>query len=531
MTDESTRTTLHAAALDLRAALLTAAGDNAEAAANARLRLPDLRAAVDAARDVALDPDPPEPPLPELLPDVAAVDALLADDDPVTWFDRRAAELGGGASAAEALRRVLAAADRGDTAPTNLVELAEQDLARRERSARRLVRAAQLDADAAAANGDSGEQLRKQLRAARTALTEARTMRRRVAGARVGATPVAVPDVTEDRPERLLSAAGKGGALLTAGNLLVLAGEGGIAKSPLSLAAALGMADRHARRQYPRTGAAIAAGGYGDLHGGLFEGAGGPALIVTYEDTAGDVAYRLRNLAGTWWPTGDRARAALANVHVLAGVGPLFGPAPSQDGEGPAFYNARPGPLDGWADLWRGAAGIDGLRLVVIDPAMAAYVGQANDPGPVREFYGALAERAAALQLGVLLVAHTNKASRTNRNNQKPDLYDPGAVSGSTHWTDAARGALHLAYDPDDDDRAGARVLAVSKANYGPSRIRVDLDPVRDKHGEICGFAHGGAWQTSAEHKAEAGADADEAPAGKPGKANGAGKPGPGRIE
>ena len=517
MTDESTRTTLHAAALDLRAALLTADGDDTEEAAAARLLLPERRAAVDAARDAALDPDPPEPPLPELLPDVAAVDALLADDDPVTWFDRRAAELGGGASAAEALRRVLAAADRGDTAPTNLVELAEQDLARRERSARRLVRAAQLDADAAAANGDSGEQLRKQLRAARTALTEARTMRRRVAGARVGATPVAVPDVTEDRPERLLSAAGKGGALLTVGNLLVLAGEGGIAKSPLSLAVALGMADRHARRQpgTGRTGAAIEAGGYGDLHGGLFEGAGGPALIVTYEDTAGDVAYRLRTLAGTWWPTGDRARAALANVHVLAGVGPLFGPAPSQDGEGPAFYNARPGPLDGWADLWRGAAGIDGLRLVVIDPAMAAYVGQANDPGPVREFYGALAERAAAVQLGVLLVAHTNKASRTNRNNQKPDLYDPGAVAGSTHWTDAARGALHLAYDPDDDDRAGARVLAVSKANYGPSRIRVDLNPVRDKPREICGFCARGDWQTEAERKADAEAI---------GKANGAGK-------
>ena len=498
---EQTRYEVRAAALALRAALLTADGDDTEAAADARLRLPDLRAAVDAARDAALDPDPPEPPLPELLPDVAAVDALLADDDPVTWFDRRAAALGGGASEAAALRRVLAAADRGETAPADLVELAERDLARRERSARRLVRAAQLEADAAAASGESGENLRKQLRAARTALTEARTMRRKVAGARVGATPVAVPDVTECRPERLLSAAGKGGALLTVGNLLVLAGEGGIAKSPLSLAVALGMADRHARRQThggPRTGAAIEAGGYGDLHGGLFEGAGGPALIVTYEDTAGDVAYRLRTLAGKWWPTGDRARAALANVHVLAGVGPLFGPAPSQDGEGPAFYNARPGPLDGWADLWRGASGIDGLRLVVIDPAMAAYVGNANDPGPVREFYGALAERAAALQLGVLLVAHTNKASRTNRSSQKPDVYDPGAVSGSTHWTDAARGALHLAYDPDDDDRAGARVLAVSKANYGPSRIRVDLDPVRDKYGEICGFGADGGWHKGA---------------------------------
>ena len=485
--------------------------------------LPALLRAARAALELHADPDPPEPEAVEPLADPVNVAAALDAPDPpgaAQYLADLALRSGAPVAGPEALRRVLRASDRGETAPADLVEIAERDLARRERRANRLVRAAQLDADDAAASGESGENLRKQLRAARTALTEARTMRRKVAGARVGATPVAVPDVTEDRPERLLSAAGKGGALLTVGNLLVLAGEGGIAKSPLSLAVALGMADRHARRQpgTGRTGAAIEAGGYGDLHGGLFEGAGGPALIVTYEDTAGDVAYRLRTLAGTWWPTGDRARAALANVHVLAGVGPLFGPAPSQDGEGPAFYTARPGPLDGWADLWRGAAGIDGLRLVVIDPAMAAYVGNANDPGPVREFYGALAERAAALQLGVLLVAHTNKASRTNRSSQKPDVYDPGAVSGSTHWTDAARGALHLAYDPDDDDRAGARVLAVSKANYGPSRIRVDLDPVRDKYGEICGFAHGGAWQTSAEHKAEAGA-------------NGAGKPGPGRIE
>ena len=516
---EQTRYEVRAAALALRAALLTADGDAAEAAKEARDKLPELRAAVDAVLDAALDPDPPEPPLPELLPDVATVDALLNADDPVTWFNRRADELGGGASEAVALRRVLAAADRGETAPTDLVKLAERDLARRERSARRLVRMAQLEADAAAANGESGENLRKQLRAARTALTEARIMRRKVAGARVGATPVAVPDVPEARPARLLSAAGKGGALLTAGNLLVLAGEGGIAKSPLSLAVALGMADRHARREHGAglTGAAIEASGYGDLHGGLFEGAGGPALIVTYEDTAGDVAYRLRTLAATWWPTGDRARAALANVRVLAGVGPLFGPAPSQDGEGPAFYNARPGPLDGWADLWRGAAGIDGLRLVVIDPAMAAYVGNANDPGPVRELYGALAERAAALQLGVLLVAHTNKASRRpgGRKTEKPDVYDPGAVSGSTHWTDAARGALHLAYDP-DDDTSGARVLAVPKANYGPQKMRVNVDPVRDNHGEICGFGAGGAWQTNAEHKAEAEANGKVDPAPVP---------------
>ena len=119
---------VRAAALALRAALLTADGDAAEAAKEARDKLPELRAAVDAVLDAALDPDPPEPPLPELLPDVATVDALLNADDPVTWFNRRADELGGGASEAVALRRVLAAADRGETAPTDLVKLAGAQL-------------------------------------------------------------------------------------------------------------------------------------------------------------------------------------------------------------------------------------------------------------------------------------------------------------------------------------------------------------------------------------------------------------------
>ena len=207
----------------------------------------------------------------EPLADPANVAAALDAPDPpgaAQYFADLAMQSGATVAGPEALRQVLRAADRGETAPADLVEIAERDLARRERSAKRLVRTAQLDADADATSGESGENLRKQLRAARTALTETRTMRRKVGGARVGATPVAVPDVTEERPERLLSAAGKGGALLTAGNLLVLAGEGGIAKSPLSLAAALGMADRHARRQH-RESPKMAAHGVRECSGYL----------------------------------------------------------------------------------------------------------------------------------------------------------------------------------------------------------------------------------------------------------------------
>ena len=132
------------------------------------------------------------------------------------------------------------------------------------------------------------------------------------------AAPCPVPKVTGKRPVHLLSVAGKKGALLSVGGVLVLAGEGGIAKSPLALSIALAMAARP-------DGAA-----YGDLHGGLFEGIGGPTLVASYEDWPAVSADRLRKLAAKWW-TGrdtDIGTAALERVHVLDLAGrPLFGPA------------------------------------------------------------------------------------------------------------------------------------------------------------------------------------------------------------
>ena len=396
--------------------------------------------------------------------------------------------------------RALAAVLDGDTSGAD--EAVQAALADREAGARRAVAVALVTGDARGAR-----EARSGFDALHAAVVDAR---------RPPARAAVVTEVQPDRPAALLAAAGRGGSILTAGNVLVLAGEGGVAKSPLALTAALCMADRLARSTSDDPGARLDGTGYGALHGGLFDGAGGQALVVTYEDTAADVAFRLRTLAGWWWgeTDPDRATAALRNVRVLADPGPLFGPVAAFGGEGSALYTARPGPLDGWPDLWTAADECPDLRLIVIDPAMAAFAGDQNAAAGVREFYAALRREARARLLGVLLVAHTNKTSRISS-----DIYDPGSTAGSTHWTDAARGACRLGWRPEDDNYDGGRLLTVCKANYGPPKLRIDAEPVRAPNGEICGFMAGGGWQTRAEHaKAEAEAKRGAA-------AGGAGKP------
>lgn len=282
-----------------------------------------------------------------------------------------------------------------------------------------------------------------------------------------------------NRPERLLNAAGEGGALLTVGNALVLAGEGGAAKSPLTLSTALSIADRP-------------DGDRGPLHGGLFEAAGCSVLIATYEDTPDDCAYRLRECARTWWPADhDRVRNALERVHLLdMAARPLFGP--TGFGGGVALYNARPGPLPGWDDLWR-AVDMTGARVVVVDPALASYAADQNAAAPVREYLGELTTAAREHDCGVVLVCHTNKASRGSKVKDR-NPFDPGAVAGSTHWTDAARGVCLLDWHPDRDAYPGARCLSICKSNYGPARVLCEVDPIRDHSGEICGFVAAGDW-------------------------------------
>ena len=177
-------------------------------------------------------------------------------------------------------------------------------------------------------------------------------------------------NITDPLPRPVLRAAGMSGAVLAEGAVCLLSGAGGAAKSTLATTLALDVA----------YGGELAdpdgATGMGRGFSGLFDVRPGPVMMASYEDPAGVVGWRLRELA--------RARgvadAALGRVHVAHTAGlPLYGPPDN------GLYNARPEPMRGWAHLWAAA---DSIRpaLVVIDPALDAYTGDPNNLAAVREF-------------------------------------------------------------------------------------------------------------------------------------------------
>ena len=141
-----------------------------------------------------------------------------------------------------------------------------------------------------------------------------------------------------------------------------------------------------------------------------------------------------------------------------------------------ASYNAPPGPLSGWSDLWLAATRIR-PGLIIIDPALSAFSGESNAAAPVREFLGALALRAKTLGTGVLLTAHSNKSARGG----VQDPYDPrpgGRQRGLGGWCQGCYG-----YDPpsagrmaDEGTATSELHLAVAKSNYGPSLAHHGLE-------------------------------------------------------
>ena len=286
--------------------------------------------------------------------------------------------------------------------------------------------------------------------------------------------PVPVPEITGDYPAPVLSLAGRAGAVLSEGSVAILSGAGGTAKSALILhqALAFAMVSPNGAADSPRR-----------LHGGIFDvhRRGGPVLYLSHENEPSVARDPLLELAREI-DKGDAREAhdALKRVHVMGMLGrPLFGP--TDRGKAAGLYNARPGPLAGWEDLVRAVESIR-PRLVIIDPVLAAYVGDSNGVAPVREFLGPLACLAGAHSLGVLLIAHSNKAARKAKG---PDPLDPGQVGGSGHWVDTVRGVLVLNRQQDGTE---GRVLACPKANRGPDRLVLPLNPIRGAQGQPLGF-------------------------------------------
>ena len=268
--------------------------------------------------------------------------------------------------------------------------------------------------------------------------------------------------ITDPLPRPILRASGMDGAVLAEGAVCLLSGAGGSAKSTLATTLALDLAFG---------GQLVEHEGLAQGFSRLFDVRPGAVMMASYEDPAGVVAWRLRELAAQRG-AGD---AILARVHVAHFAGlPLWGtPA---DGN----YNVPPKPLDGWGRLWDAA---DELRpaLVIIDPALDAYTGDPNNLPAVREFVSALAAEARARACGVLLVAHSRKAARGT----DADPYDPGQVAGVGAWADAARGVLTLTGRGDD------RTLAISKANWGRAYVQTQLAQAATEAGALVGFNAG----------------------------------------
>ena len=245
----------------------------------------------------------------------------------------------------------------------------------------------------------------------------------------------------EEPPEPVLW--GEGGphrTVLRRGEVAILASAGGLGKSFLTLRWALRAAD----------GGGEAAG---------FGVADGPAVLIGYEDSAGEVARRLGRMreadGRSGEPIPDRLR-------ILPDPPPLYQSDP--EARGKAIPCARWGAIFGAVRALRPA-------LVIVDPASAALADASpSDTGPVRSFMGALRREAEAGDFGALIVAHDTKAARNAA--AAGEAPGAGAIAGSAAWFDAARAALHMWRDPSEPE---ARIVESVKANYGRTGWAVRL--------------------------------------------------------
>ena len=258
-------------------------------------------------------------------------------------------------------------------------------------------------------------------------------------------------NVPQPDPVLWRDADGRGGAVLSVGEIALLSGEGGQGKSYLTLAVAV---------------AGALAADVDRPHGAAcgLRVAPGPAVLVSYEDSPARVYGRLVSLGQT---------AAQNALHVVEYPAPLW----ETDRTGASKR------ADWWADLWAYVGDV-GARLVVIDPASAALADvSTGESGPVRAFLRGLAVEAEQAGAGVLVVTHSTKAAR----NAARAGDDPGAgiVAGSAAWFDGARGVLTLTALPDNPT---ARVLECVKANYGRRGWGAVLHETHTDGGDFAGL-------------------------------------------
>lgn len=278
----------------------------------------------------------------------------------------------------------------------------------------------------------------------------------------------------------VLRGMGLNGSVLRRGEVAVLSGAGGRGKSTLALQWALAAAVGEAVGQEwtPAGGLQVRAG---------------RTVILSYEDDARDIADRaskalaLPSLAEPLTDIQPReAAGGRIEVHSMRGW-PLFGVGAGE------HHASRPEPLEAWEPVWHCIRAY-GAHLVIIDPAMSAYLASGNAVEFVRLFMDSLIEEARKADCGLLVIAHSTKAARRSK-----DADETGNVSGSAAWTDAARGVLVLGPGSNPTQRK----LSCEKANHSRQFERLLAEHTRQSGGmqwpEFLGFEDGGAWTSRTE--------------------------------
>ena len=272
----------------------------------------------------------------------------------------------------------------------------------------------------------------------------------------------------DPQPEPLIKPSDGCGSLLAAGEIMLLAGAGGAGKSTLACQLAV-------RATQGEAGGWANGSDWADVAG--LRVRAGRVVILSYEDRRWRVWKRCQRIGKAAGLNRD-LQSALDQIGIVDAEGwPLFGiPEGGHIGQAPER-------LDVWPHLWAKIADWK-PSIVVIDPALCSFNSDDSRVAAVRAFLDALRNEAAQIDAGVVVVAHTTKAAR----NSGDGPLDPGAVSGSAAWTDAARTALLLQRKPSPNSKeANTWELVSIKANYcGP--FRVELEALNGPDGELAGF-------------------------------------------
>ena len=173
------------------------------------------------------------------------------------------------------------------------------------------------------------------------------------------------------------------------------------------------------------------------------------AVYASYEDEAAEQQRRWQRLRAPLETDsiGDRLRY----VNLRRSGEPLWAPPADENG-----YAHPAAPTATGRRLLDYTASVD-ARLLVIDPAAAAYSGNENDNPNVRRFLLWLDSWAERADCTVLLVHHTPKSGSGPR--------------GASDFTDGVCAVLRLGYAQPDDKADAQPYLALDKANYAPREV------------------------------------------------------------